>query len=243
MDRRPQPFKPPKAGEAIRESHFRDIADGLNVANEYRQANPSTYLRWAVTCKDFDDSYPTPADFPNAFPFKWIYLRPDATGASFPIQDTDAADDDFSHSPNSTDPDGYVFNRCIAVDDGYSFDGTSKKVLSYIAEDSLILVGHGEGHYWVASQASRSAIVSATCDSPIAAAATGSAGTGGFLARNPVSFTARLLVPNVTTKQLTASSVTFTAWSEWKTSIAALSLLKLSQESAGYWTILGAECE
>jgi len=243
MATNPQPFIPPRKGEEILDTHFRDIADGLNYANEVRSGQPSTYLRWAVTCQDFDNSYPLPSAFPNAYPFKWAYLKSQASSMTFPLSEPTVADDDFEHEYNNDGPSGYVFNRSPGVDTGVPFNGTSKKVLSYIAENSLILVGYGEGHYWIASnESSKAVVVTATCDASVAAATTGSAGTGGFLARSPVPFTARLLVSNPSTKQLTSTSVTFAAWNEWLSDISAFSLIKLTQESSGYWTVIGAEC-
>jgi hypothetical protein len=239
MATNPQPFIPPRKGEEILDTHFRDIADGLNYANEVRSGQPSTYLRWAVTCQDFDNTYPTQITGNVSFPFKWIYLLPDQDD-TFPVRNASLGASEVEHEPISSDPDGYVINRSPAVSIGYPFAGSSQRLISYLPENSLILVGYGEGHYWVASR-DYCSTVSATCTETINAADSNLLTSETWPARTPSSFAATLLSYNSIGKMI-ETSVTFTAYNEWTESIEAFSLLKLSLDTSGRWVVIAAEC-
>jgi hypothetical protein len=212
----------------------------LNYANEVRSGQPSTYLRWAVTCRDFDNTYPAQITGNVSFPFKWIYLLPDQD-ETFPVRNALLGASEIEHEPISSNPDGYVVNRCPAVSIGYPFAGSSQRIIGYLPENSLILVGYGEGHYWVASR-DYCSTVSATCASTIPAATSDLLKTRVWPRRTPVAFSATLLAYSPI-GQLIGTNVTFTAYSEWVDPIEAHSLLKLSLDQSGRWVVISAECD
>ena len=146
----PQPIQPLKSGDVIRESHFRENAAGINIANEMRTPPNVTNIRWAITTPHETNGYPAWSDNPFAYPFRWLNLNVKSTAPADIKKPTRKATDLSEWERKDGKHDAVTGINGYAVNLNEMIFPEIETAIDYVPEGMVVLVAwSGLNNFWI----------------------------------------------------------------------------------------------